>query len=152
MNSQPSSDVIGSIELELLKLVRQLESFGRRSSLYERVDRAGYLALRTLDEIGPVSTNALASELQLDASTVTRQLTALEKGGLIERRPDPGDGRSTTIVLTPGGRHAMEGLERERRRRMELVVEGWSDTQIASLSSALALLNASLIKSVGPEE
>ena len=37
------------VELELLKLVRHLETFGRKSSLYQEVDRAGYLALRTLD-------------------------------------------------------------------------------------------------------
>ena len=72
-------DSIGVIELELLKLVRHLETFGRRSSLYLEVDRAGYLALRMLEAMGPVSTKALAGALNLDASTVTRQITALEK-------------------------------------------------------------------------
>ena len=71
-------DSIGVIELELLKLVRHLETFGRRSSLYLQVDRAGYLALRTLEAMGPLSTKALATALNLDASTVTRQISALE--------------------------------------------------------------------------
>jgi hypothetical protein len=48
------ADTIGVIELELLKLVRHLETFGRRSSLYLHVDRAGYLALRMLDALGPM--------------------------------------------------------------------------------------------------
>ena len=45
MNDQsPERDFIGDVELELLKLVRHLETFGRRCSLYVRVDRAGYLS------------------------------------------------------------------------------------------------------------
>ena len=70
---------MGTIELELLRLVRHLETFGRRGSLYARVDRAGYLAMRVLDDLGPASTNALAHALHLDGSTVTRQVTALAR-------------------------------------------------------------------------
>ncbi len=82
-------DTIGVIELELLKLVRHLETFGRRSSLYLHIDRAGYLALRTIEDLGPLSTKALATALNLDASTVTRQVAALETGGFRRSPPRP---------------------------------------------------------------
>ena len=39
-DASPRHDFVGDIELELLKLVRHLETFGRRCSLYVRVDRA----------------------------------------------------------------------------------------------------------------
>ena len=107
--SREPDDIIGIIELELLKLVRHLETFGRRSSLYLHVDRAGYLALRTIEDLGPLSTKALATALNLDASTVTRQIAALEAGGFVDRRPDPNDRRSSTIVLTAEGRQMMGG-------------------------------------------
>ena len=71
-------DDFGIVELELMKLVRHLETFGRKSSLYHEVDRAGYLALRTLDRLGPNCVNGLAHELHLDSSTVTRQVGVLE--------------------------------------------------------------------------
>jgi DNA-binding MarR family transcriptional regulator len=142
------SDVIGTIELELLRLVRHLETFGRRSSLYERIDRSGYLALRTLEDIGPASTNALARALHLDASTVTRQLRTLEEGGFIERRPDPDDGRSTTIRLTPDGYRTMRDVEVMRRRHMEALVGEWDDEEKTNLGHALTMLNSSLIESV----
>ncbi|HWE67082.1 MAG TPA: MarR family transcriptional regulator [Acidimicrobiales bacterium] len=149
MNSAPSTiDDVGVIELELLKLVRHLETFGRRGELYRRVDRAGYLALRTLDLLGPVSTNALARALHLDASTVTRQITALESAGFVERRPDPADGRSSILVFTPEGRRTMHSVERERRERMEELVSGWPKAEKATLGRALAKLNVSLIDSV----
>ena len=53
MDNRPDgTDAIRTIELELVKLVRHLETFGRRSSLYVRVDRAGYLAMRMLEGQG----------------------------------------------------------------------------------------------------
>jgi DNA-binding MarR family transcriptional regulator len=141
------ADTIGIIELELLKLVRHLETFGRRGSLYLQVDRAGYLALRTLETLGSLSTKALATALNLDASTVTRQITALEGAGFVERRPDPLDRRSSTIVLTPEGRRTMGGVERERRQGMEELVEDWDEEERVALGRALTRLNISLLQS-----
>lgn len=149
MASPPENDdTIGVIELELVKLVRHLETFGRRSSLYQQVDRAGYLALRTLNALGPVSTKVLAQALHLDASTVTRQITALEVGGFVERRPDPADGRSMTLVIRPEGRRVMRTVERERRQRMDSLLLDWDETGKVDLGRALAKLNVSLVDNV----
>jgi DNA-binding MarR family transcriptional regulator len=142
------ADAIGVIEAELMKLVRHLETFARRSSLFVRVDRAGYLAMRVLDDVGPVSTNALAQALHLDGSTVTRQIAPLERTGLIERRRDPADGRSSTIALTPEGRRVMGDVQDERRRCIEALVGGWDFTAQADLAAALTRLNSSLVDSV----
>jgi len=141
------SDTIGVIELELLKLVRHLETFGRRSSLYREVDRAGYLVLRTLEATGPMSTKALATTLNLDASTVTRQITALEGAGFVERCPDPFDRRSSTIVLTEEGHRTMAAVERERRHGMEALVSDWPEHDKVTLGRALRRLNISLLES-----
>jgi len=148
MRDQSGPDPIGTIELELIKLVRHLETFGRRSSLYVRVDRAGYLAMRMLDDLGPVSTNVLAQALRLDASTVTRQVAALERAGLVARRPDPADGRSSTIGLTAEGRRSMSEVEQERRRCIEALVADWGGAARADLACALTRLNSSLVNSV----
>jgi DNA-binding MarR family transcriptional regulator len=142
------ADAIGVIEVELIKLVRHLETFGRRSSLYVRVDRAGYLAMRVLDDLGPASTNALAQALHLDGSTVTRQIAPLERTGLIERRPDPADGRSSIIAMTAEGRRVMGEVESERRRCIEALVSGWDCAEQAGLAAALTRLNSSLVESV----
>jgi DNA-binding MarR family transcriptional regulator len=144
--SPSKPDSIGAIELELLKLVRHLETFGRRSSLYLHVDRAGYLALRMLEAMGPVSTKALARALNLDASTVTRQISALENAGFVERRPDPSDGRSSTIVLTDEGHGTMTGVEQERRQVMEALVSEWTESDKQMLGRALSRLNISLLE------
>jgi DNA-binding MarR family transcriptional regulator len=147
MDTAPGTqDAIGVIELELLRLVRHLETFGRRSSVYLEVDRSGYLALRTLENLGAMSTKALATALNLDASTVTRQIAALESSGFVERRPDPADGRSSTLVLTSEGRQMMAGVERERRLSIEALVADWGEDEKITLGRALNRLNVSLLE------
>jgi DNA-binding MarR family transcriptional regulator len=145
---QAGGDAVAVIELELMKLVRHLETFGRRCSLYVQVDRAGYLAMRMLEALGPVNTNTLAHALCLDASTVTRQVTALEGQGFVERRANPADLRSSTIALTSQGRESMRAVERERRRNIEALVSDWDCVQQIDLGIALTRLNASLAASV----
>ncbi len=148
MDNESPAEAVAGIELELLKLVRHLENFGRRCSLYARVDRAGYLAMRVLEGLGPVNTNALAQALHLDASTVTRQLTALERAGLVERRADPADGRSSTITLTAEGRATMRAVQQERLQRIEALISDWDGAEQSGLGLALARLNAALADSV----
>ena len=137
-------DAIGTIEMELMTLVRHLETHGRRSSLYVRVDRSGYLALRVLDRLGAVPTGALADALQLDASTVTRQVNTLVASGFVARRPNPSDGRSTTLALTPDGRRAMRDVERGRRRVLLELFGDWTDDERRNLGRTLTKLNGAL--------
>jgi DNA-binding MarR family transcriptional regulator len=142
------ADDLGMVELELLKLVRHLETFGRKSSLYQEVDRAGYLALRTLDGIGASSVNGLAHALHLDSSTVTRQVGVLESGGFVIRHVDPDDGRSWLIVLTPQGRKAMRRVEQGRRDAIDSMLADWKEDDLHDLARMISQLNLALFDSV----
>lgn len=141
-------DDFGIVELELMKLVRHLETFGRKSSLYNEVDRAGYLALRTLDRLGPNCVNGLAHELHLDSSTVTRQVGVLEESGFVTRQVDPDDGRSSLISVTTQGRKAMRTVERGRRRAIESILARWQPTDVQDLARLISKLNVALFDSV----
>jgi DNA-binding MarR family transcriptional regulator len=139
-----SVDDLDIIELELLKLVRHLETFGRRSSLYQEVDRAGYIALRTVDGLGPSCINRLAQELHLDSSTVTRQVGVLESGGLVTRHVDPNDGRSWLIDLTSRGRKAMRTVERGRHDAIDSMLGSWTTEEVHDLARMMTKLNLAL--------
>src|SRR3984957_18713859 len=141
-------DDLGTVELHLLKLVRHLETFGRKSSLYQEVDRAGFLALRTLDGLGPSCINNLAQELHLDSSTVTRQIGVLESGGLVTRHVDPNDGRSWLIGLTSRGRRAMRTVERGRQHAIDSMLRGWPTGEVRDLARMITKLNLALFDSV----
>ncbi len=51
---------------------------------------------------GPVTVSELASRLGLTLSTVSGVLADLDRAGLVERSPDPGDRRRTIVQITPG--------------------------------------------------
>src|SRR5262249_59860279 len=89
-------------------------------------DRAAYVILRQLDESGDTNVGALASMLGLDGSTVTRQVAAMERDGLVERLRDPADGRGTVIVATAHGRSQLRVVRRARAELYEQVLADWS--------------------------
>ncbi len=148
IGTAPGSDPIRTIELELLTLTRNLETLGRRSALYDRVDRAGYVALRALDRMGPVPTRVLADALSLDASTVTRQVTVLVGAGLVERRANPTDGRSSDLSVTQLGRQVMRDVERARHQVLTDLFAHWSEADRLALGRALTQLNLTLVARV----
>lgn len=72
-------------------------------------------ALRTLAKSGgPLRMVELAERMHVVPRTVTTLVDALETAGLIERRPDPDDRRSTHVHLTPRGEERLEQMRRAR--------------------------------------
>ena len=63
-----------------------------------------YTALAKINVYGPVSVQALAEQLIMDRSTLTRLLGPIERRGLITVRTSEEDRRSKLIELTSGGR------------------------------------------------
>jgi DNA-binding MarR family transcriptional regulator len=142
--SGDGGDPLETLETELAVLARTLELMARRSDLYDDLDRAGYLILRALDDAGPRSITALASELGLDASTVTRQVGGMEARGLVERRIDPSDRRTSIVTPTRRGRARMLGVRRRRRERIAELLADWTTEERSTLGTLLGRLNDSL--------
>ena len=67
--------------------------------------------LRLLDE--PVSMRAFAEELSCDPSNVTGLVDRVERLGLVDRIPDPGDRRIRVLTLTAKGRRLRDRINRE---------------------------------------
>lgn len=59
-----------------------------------------FLTIDILWNQGPMSQTALSDAMHKDKNSITKLIDALEVKGLVERRRDPGDRRSNTIVLT----------------------------------------------------
>lgn len=56
---------------------------------------------------GDISISALAGRILLSPSRVSRLVGELERGGLVERRQNPDDGRSTRVAITERGRNRL---------------------------------------------
>lgn len=106
----------------------------------QRVERAGYLTLVRLEACGQTRLSDLAASLQLDLSTVSRQVKILEELALVRRRPDPDDGRATRLELTEEGRAELEAQRRERHRVLGLALADWSEPDRSTLVTLLGRL------------
>jgi DNA-binding MarR family transcriptional regulator len=71
-------------------------------------------ALATVERHGPLTPSELAEVERVKRPTATRTLRVLAEAGLVERTPDPDDGRSALVSVTAAGR---ERLRRLRGRK-----------------------------------
>jgi DNA-binding MarR family transcriptional regulator len=83
----------------------------------------GYHVLATAMTGEPPSQLALARKLGVDRTVMTYLLDDLEKGGLIERRPDPADRRARRITVTDAGSAALCDVQRSLRAAEETLLE-----------------------------
>lgn len=90
----------------------------------------------------------IARRLRIEGPTLTRMLDTLEKDGLVERRPDPGDRRTKQLRLTGGGEAVLQeilDLADEWRGRLLAGVDGETIEAVNSfLSGLLEQLDAGL--------
>jgi DNA-binding MarR family transcriptional regulator len=99
-------------------------------------------ALSQLDRTGPTTSSALAREAQITAQAMGATLNALRTRGLVERRPDPDDGRRAVLTVTDAGRQA---LKNKRNARAELLARAltsgaFTPTELEQLAAAAPLL------------
>jgi DNA-binding MarR family transcriptional regulator len=65
----------------------------------------------------------LSAELQMTSSNVAAALRALEARNLVQRRPDPADGRKAFIELTPHARQVISDIRRSRHAWLQDAVD-----------------------------
>ncbi|WP_433040054.1 MarR family winged helix-turn-helix transcriptional regulator [Dactylosporangium sp. CS-033363] len=96
--------------------------------------------LMRLHRDGASSTTVLALAEGVRSQSMTATLNALDELGLIERAPDPEDGRRHVITLSPAGQ--ARALEEKRGRGAWLVheMERFSADELSAINEALALL------------
>lgn len=94
--------------------------------------------LRILWREGGATPGELAERLGVEPATVTKSLRRLESAGLVERGPDPDDGRRVRVTLTAAGRD-LESRTREVWDQLEAnTVAGLTHTQAETLRTLLA--------------
>lgn len=81
--------------------------YNEEANKYGATMATGFALLSMDREEGTPST-ALGPKMGMEATSLTRTLKSMEEKGLIERRPNPEDGRGVLIYLTDFGREKRE--------------------------------------------
>jgi DNA-binding MarR family transcriptional regulator len=115
------------------------------------VDRAGYWLLVRLSSQAPVRLSELAGTVELDLSTVSRQMRDLVAIGLVVKVPDPDDGRASLLSLSERGWAVLETVSEARRQALAEVIDDWSDEERTALTRGLVRLEAGLHRTRGQQ-
>ena len=100
----------------------------------------------------PMSPTALAEFLLMPLSTVIFRMKRLEARGHAERVPNPGDGRSFLLRLTPAGRSLLDEARPAFRSYAEAVEERLGREHVASLTTSLAALRQAIDEELSARE
>jgi MarR family transcriptional regulator for hemolysin len=88
----------------------------------------------------PSSQIDIAKRLRIEGPTMTRMIDALDKDGLVERRPAPGDRRTKHLALTAKGEAALEEIFAIADPLRERLLHGYPPERIAELTQVFSTL------------
>ena len=98
-------------------------------------------ALVRLDRGGPTTPSELARLEQISPQSMGATLAALETRGLVERRPDPRDGRRVVLSATEAGRDVLLDRRNARTRQLaQALTAGFTPAELRQLMVAAPLL------------
>jgi DNA-binding MarR family transcriptional regulator len=97
--------------------------------------------LSNIDRHGPLTPSELAEIERVKRPTMTRTLACLEREGLIERTPDPADGRSFLVAVNAAGHERMVRLRRRKNAYLARRLRELDPEEVEILARAADLLD-----------
>lgn len=136
------ADAAAQLRLGIVRTARRLrqEAAAEASGLTP----TSTAALATIERHGPLTPSELAELEQVRRPTVTRTLGCLEREGLIERTPDPNDGRSALVSVNAAGRERLRRLRGRKNAYLAKRMRRLPAEDIAILERAAQILEQML--------
>jgi DNA-binding MarR family transcriptional regulator len=141
-----NNEALRHLEQEVGVLIRRVRrAIGERArSVHPDLQPVSYLILGYLLHEGPVRASALSTAFDMDKGSVSRQAQHLLDLGLVDRTPDPDDGRATLLSISDDGRHRIADVADHRRKLLAERLGDWSADDLEAFGAMLARYNAAL--------
>lgn len=136
---QPASegaDELDEIVRALLSIVRAVHKGFESMAL----DKGALMVLTSIRHFGKTRPSAVAEFCGLDISTISRHIKKLEEDALVERSPDPADGRAHLMRLSAKGTAMLAHAEQVRREELGSAISGWDEENRRELRTILGRL------------
>jgi DNA-binding MarR family transcriptional regulator len=134
-----------AIAAALMDLIGLLNSPRRDDVLLEAagvsLPRALFPLLVRIGASGAIGVGLLAEQVGRDHSTISRQVAALEKLGLVKRRANADDSRINEAAITAKGEETVARITKARRKLIGRLLSDWSEKErndLARLNQKLA--------------
>ncbi|WP_020577184.1 MarR family winged helix-turn-helix transcriptional regulator [Actinopolymorpha alba] len=122
-------------EALLVTLMRMLRLIKRAHDA--PIEPALQYVLYNVNCTGPLRLSDLAAQVQLDISTVSRHVRALEVSGHLERAADPADKRAALLSVTESGRKVLHDTFARRRAVLSTALSAWPEADLNTLEHLL---------------
>ncbi|MCW2943906.1 MAG: MarR family transcriptional regulator [Actinoallomurus sp.] len=94
------------VVIAMHRLLRRLRRAGDTSAVHP----TQLIVLALLNQHGPLRIGELAGRVPCSQPTATTAVAGLQAAGLVNREPDPTDGRATHVVATEAGRRTLQSF------------------------------------------
>jgi DNA-binding MarR family transcriptional regulator len=140
------ADELGRLEQEVGVLIRRVKRvIGERArAVHPDLQPASYLMLMYLAEEGALRSSVLSDRFNVVKGAISRQVQHLVDLGLLDREPDPDDGRAMLISASPDAVRRLRGVDRDRRHWLEGQLSEWSETDLHDFVAGLSRYNRAL--------
>ncbi|HWD81583.1 MAG TPA: MarR family transcriptional regulator [Kribbella sp.] len=131
-------------ELDVDRLTTVIEDFNTifiRLPSVRRLNFSALSVLHTLHRNGPLRLTALLPTEQLRQPALTSLVAKLEDDGLVQRRPDPSDGRASLLSLTPAGQELVHSRHANRVAELAALVDRLTPDERAVLAGSIDVLH-----------
>jgi DNA-binding MarR family transcriptional regulator len=135
----PVPDLAGQLRLTIVRTARRL-----RQEAGGELSPSLTAALSTVERHGPMTPSELAARERIQRPTATRVLARLADEGLVERTPDPQDGRSALVSATPAARALLAELRTRKTAFLAERLERLDAEDRAALERAAGILERML--------
>ncbi|HTW13745.1 MAG TPA: MarR family transcriptional regulator [Nocardioides sp.] len=135
-----------SLEQEVGVLIRRVRRvIGQRSELvHPQLQYGAYLMLGYLINHGPLRASALAEVFDIDKGAISRQIQHLEELGLVDRTPDPADGRASLVSASAEATRRFDEVAADRRRWLDERLGDWTESELGEFAAMLRRYNETL--------
>jgi DNA-binding MarR family transcriptional regulator len=139
VQTTPVPDLAGQLRLTIVRTARRL-----RQEAGGELSPSLTAALSTVERHGPMTPSELAARERIQRPTATRVLARLADEGLVERTPDPQDGRSALVSATPAARALLAELRTRKTAFLAERLERLDAEDRAALERAAGILERML--------
>ena len=124
----------------------------RQRGSHVALDPGTFWLLKTIADFGPMRVTDVAGFVNLDPSTVSRHVSQMQQSGLIDRTPDPDDGRAQLVAASTEGRQKLEVAFARRRELLARSLADWTAEDIDQFERLLSKFARSLESTTPSQE